>query len=472
MAAASLIQMIKRILTALFIIVCGYIFSISNSGCAQIGAPTGGIRDSIAPVLVRASPELRRTNFSGNKITLTFSEYVEVVDAQTNVLLSPYPKSNPSINYNLKTVTVRLRDTLQPNTTYSINFGNAIKDVNEGNVFENFTYVFSTGPNIDSASLQGKLLLAETGLVDSTISVALYRNADDSAVQKRRPDYLTRIKGDGIFRFTNLPEDSYKLYALKDADGNKYYNGKTEMFAFLDSAIMVVSNDTTQQPTLYAYSEEPVKDNKIIPVLKPKVEKTLKFNYNYSGSQDLLTALEITFNNPLKAFDTSRIVLLDTNYNRIPGTVVTMDSTAKKFSYQPTWAPAGEYIFIIPNDAVEDSAGNKLAKSDTLRFSAKKEADYGRTTLRFKGYDPSRNPVIQLLVADEIKFSFPLTGPEFTNSRLLPGEYTIRILYDDNKDGKWTPGNYSKKIQPEKAVTITQKLGIRADWDNERDITL
>lgn len=472
MAAAGSIQMINRLLTALLIVCTLYSIISFSSGCAQIGAPTGGTRDSIAPVLLRSTPDLRSTNVSGNKITLIFNEYIEVTDAQNNVLVSPYPKSNPSINYNLKTVTIRLRDTLQPNTTYSINFGNAIKDVNEGNIFENFTYVFSTGNSIDSARLSGKLLLAETGLVDSTIAVALYRNADDSAVQQRRPDYLTRIKGDGIFSFNNLPPDDYKVYALKDADGNKYYNTKTELFAFHDQPITVSYEDSAAGLTLYAYAEERPRDNKIVPVLKPKAEKTLKVNYSVAGTQDILQPLEIVFNNPLKTFDSNRIVLYDTNYVKIPGTAVRIDSTAKKISYATNWIPGNPYILIIPRDAVEDSIGNRLAKDDTLAFTAKREADYGRATLRFKDIDLSKNPVIQLLVADDLKYSFPLSSTAFSNNRLLPSEYTIRILYDTNKDGKWTPGNYAQKLQPEIAVTISQKIGIRADWDNERDISL
>lgn len=464
--------MIQRIFFALVIVSALFSIISFNSGCAQIGAPTGGPKDTLAPLLVKSNPTLKTTNFSGNKITLHFNEYVEVADAQTNVLVSPVPKNNPSINFNLKTVTIRLKDTLQPNTTYSINFGNAIKDVNEGNVFENFTYVFSTGNTIDSAGLQGKLILAETGLVDSTITVVLYRNADDSAVQKRRPDYMAKIKSDGIFRFTNLPEDDFKIYALKDGDGNKFYSGKSEMFAFTDKIVPVRNNDTAEQITLYAYSEERAKDNKITPVLKPKPEKTLKISYNVTGTQDLLEPLEISFNNPLKVFDSNRIILSDTNFNKISGVTISIDSTAKKFSYATQWKPGEPYILIVPNDAVEDSAGTRLAKNDTLRFSAKKEADYGRIVLRLAEFDPAKNQVIQFLVGEEMKFSFPLTSSEFSNNRFPPGEYTIRILNDDNKDGKWTPGSYSEKRQPEKAITLPQKLGVRADWDNERDIRL
>ncbi|HSN61141.1 MAG TPA: Ig-like domain-containing protein, partial [Ferruginibacter sp.] len=209
----------NKIITGVGLFIALYISVTFNSGCAQIGAPTGGVKDTLAPLLVRATPELRKLNFEGNRITLTFNEYVEVLEAQANVLVSPLQKTNPTINYSLKTVTIKLRDSLLPNTTYSIQFGNAIKDINEGNVFPNFTYVFSTGNTIDSLSLKGKVLLAETGLADSTINVLLFRNTNDTAVQKLKPDYMARLKGDGSFIFNNLRAVNFKVYALKDGDG-------------------------------------------------------------------------------------------------------------------------------------------------------------------------------------------------------------------------------------------------------------
>lgn len=198
-----------------------YIVAVSNMSCGQIGFPTGGPKDSIAPRLVNASPTLNSTQVTGNKITLTFDEYVELKDPQTNVLISPFPKKTPAVDFKLKTVTVKLKDSLLPNTTYSINFGNAIVDINEGNPYKNFTYVFTTGDFIDSFKLEGKVLLAETGKADSTILALLYRSPDDSAIQKNKPDYVSKLSGDGSFTFKNLAAGNFKIYALKDGDGSK-----------------------------------------------------------------------------------------------------------------------------------------------------------------------------------------------------------------------------------------------------------
>ncbi|MBC7689273.1 MAG: Ig-like domain-containing protein, partial [Aquabacterium sp.] len=281
-----------------------FFIAVAGSGCAQIGSPTGGPRDTIPPVLVSAYPKIMATNFKGNKITLQFNEYIDVQDVQTNVLVSPFPKTNPMVDFKLKTVTVKLKDTLLPNTTYAINFGNAIRDNNEGNPFKNFTYVFSTGNTIDSLQLKGKVIIAETGKKDSTIIAMLYRNVDDSAVQKRKPDYIAKLDSSGHYTFSNLAAGRYKLYALKDGDGGKTYNSKTELFAFSDADVAI--SDSTPPVTLYAYAEE--KDTRKTPspsLVKPTAaDKRLRYTTTLSNSeQDLLTDLSLTVNKPLKTFE-------------------------------------------------------------------------------------------------------------------------------------------------------------------------
>lgn len=460
----------KYLLSAAAWLLLLYISISLPSGCAQIGAPTGGARDTLAPILLKASPELRTLQFKGNKITLNFDEYIEVQEIQNNLLVSPLPKTNPQVTFNLKTVSIRLKDSLLPNTTYSIQLGNAIKDVNEGNILKDFSYVFSTGNVIDSLTLSGNVLLAENGKVDSTLSVLLYRNTADSAVQKTKPDFLTKLKGDGSFEFKNLPAADFKIYALKDGDGNKYYSIKTELFAFFDSVVNTAATNTSIN--LFAYAQEKAADNKVIRVLKPVLEKQLKFTSNLSGEQDLLDKLVISFNNPLKLIDTASLVLLDTNFNAVVGGSVLIDSTKKLLTYQPVWKPGESYRLIFKETAFEDSAGNLLKKTDTLSITARKESAYARLTLRFSNYDQQKNPVLQFVMSDVVKFSYPLNAAEWSSSRFATGEYELRILFDDNKDGVWTPGNYEKKLPAEKAITIPQKIALKANWDNERDIEL
>ena len=452
----------------LFSLYCIIVFS---SGCAQIGASTGGPRDSLPPVLIRANPEPNTVNFHGNRLSFTFDEYIDVQETQKNVLFSPLQKQNPTINYNLRTVTVKFRDTLLPNTTYTVNFGNAIRDVHESNIYRNFSYSFSTGPVIDSLGFRGRVLMAETGRADSNIVVLLYRNLSDTAVRTLRPDYITRLTGDGSFRFNHLAGGLYKAYALLDADGGKTYNSRSEAFGFADTTVDVTAS--TAPLVLYAYSEiKPDAANGSRAVAPAtKVDKKLRFAATIPGTpQDLLRPLQLTFNHGLKVFDSIAVALTDTNFNRLPATVI-IDSTRRIVSVNAKWTPADNYILLLPEAALQDSAGTNPFKSDTIRFKSKRTEDYGRLTFRFRGIDLSLHPVLQFVQSDQVLYSYPITATEWTNKQFPPGEYDIRILYDANSNGKWDPGNFSQRLQPEKAFTLPQKVSIRADWDNERDIS-
>ena len=463
----------KNIFVFLGCIIGCYFLITFNAGCAQISAPTGGAKDTLPPRLVKANPEMNTLNFKGNKINLSFNEYIDMQDLQGNLIISPLPKNNPTITANLKSVSIKFKDTLLPNTTYSINFGNSIRDVHESNILKDFSYVFSTGNSIDSLTLEGKVILAESGNADSTLIAMLYRSTADSAVLKTKPDYITRLDGSGHFKFSNLSDADFKVYALKDGDGGKTYNSKTEIFAFNDTIVNSLQNTPV---ILYAYAEQKT-DNSKTTVLKVAPEKKLRYTTNLltgpAGQiQDLLQTLDLSFNNPLKIFDTTKIILADTNYKRVNNFTLTIDSTRKKISLTTAWQPESFYSLILSKEAVQDSTGNILSRTDTIRIITKRAADYGTVLLRFSNIDLAKHPVIQFLETDNLKFSYPLVAAEWSNKLFPPAEYTIRILYDLNNNGIWDPGNYTKKIQPEKAIQLSQKLAIKADWDNERDIKL
>jgi hypothetical protein len=444
-------------------------------GCAQIGYPAGGAKDSIPPVLVSAFPAERTTNFTGNKITLVFDEYIDVQDIQNNLLVAPFPKTNPNVTFKLRTVTVKIKDTLLPNTTYAINFGNALRDLNEGNPFRNYTYVFSTGNTIDSLSLSGNVLMAESGKVDSTLTAMLYKNADDSAVQQRKPDYIARLDRQGNYTFKNLAEGNYKLYALKDGDGGRTYNSAVEVFAFSQHDI-VVNSIEQKADTLFAYAEE--KDKKSSTASssgsKGPADKKLKAvaKAGTENPQSLLAPFEVSFNRALKNIDEQKIRLTDSSFTTIPGTKLSLDSTRKILTLQTAWKEGAEYYFIIEKDAVEDTTGAQLAKADSIRFTTKEKTDYGNLLLRFTKLDTARHIVLQFLKGEEIVRTVPVTAPTWNDKLFEPGEYDLRILYDDNRNGVWDPGSYANKRQPEKVVTMPKKISVRAGWDNEKDIEL
>lgn len=435
---------------------------VLTGGCAQIVAPTGGPRDTLPPVLVSSNPTQPATNFTGSRINLYFDEYVQIQDLQQNLLVSPTPKNNPYIDHKLRSVTIRLRDTLEPNTTYTINLGNSIRDINENNVLKDFRYVFSTGSTIDSLSFSGKVQLAESGDTDSTMIVLLYKNLADSAVNKLKPKYIARLNAVGDFSFQNLSAGEYKVYALKDGDGSRTYNSKTEMFAFNDSSIIIGANTTPA--LLYAYQEE-----KELPRTGP-AERTLRYTTKIAAQEhDVLTDVTLEFNRPLKNVDTKKLLLTDTLNNVIKEVLVKTDTLNKKIVITTNWIKDTDYKLVISKDFATDTSGLVLSKTDTIRFRTKGETDYGTLRLKFLNFDRSKNPVLLFVQNGELVKSYSLTTNTWSAPLFNPGEYEVKVLYDENKNGVWDAGNFALRKQPEKVYSILQKFSVRQNFEKDMD---
>ena len=461
----------------LFLLIAAFLVqqSVMQTGCATIIPPEGGPRDSLPPVLVEVDPADSTLNFSGRTIVFNFNEYVDVENYSREMIVSPIPANMPTVNRKLRTVTVRLRDTLQPNTTYSINFGNSIKDVNEGNVKKNFNYIFSTGSYFDSLEFRGNVVLAETGGVDSTLTVMLHPTNVDSALIKEKPRYIARLDSSGNFRFRNLPRDTFYVYALQDEGGGYRYLNTSMLFAFADSAVIVDS--ATKPVTLYAYNiEEPEKPASTTTTTTGRgraADRRLKYTTNLVGNQqDLLDSFVFVFETPIKEFDSSKIRFTrDTSYTLITNHSWRFDSTRKKLSLLYDWVENVEHHLIMEKDFATDTLGQQLLKGDTIDFRTKQIRDYGKVTLNFRNLDLSGNPVLQFVQGSEVVRSFPLTSNAFTESMFSPGEYRLRILNDKNGNGVWDPGQFfGERKQPEIVKPIHRVLNIRPGVDNRFDI--
>jgi hypothetical protein len=249
---------------------------------------------------------------------------------------------------------------------------------------------------------------------------------------------------------------------------------ESKLFAFAEKPVTISATSTPVN--LFAYVETPkqatnnpggTKNNR-------SQNKPLQFSTNLEGtSQDLLGSLQLSFDRPINRYDSNKIILTNNQFVRQANYSVTQDSLPTFFTIKNNWTPNTEYNLILAKDAFIDSTGATLAKADTITFRTKKEEDYGTVKIRFNNLDVSKNPVLHIVQNDAIVRSAPLTQRDYVQRLFKPGEFELRILYDANKNGKWDPGEFlGKRKQPEIVINLQTTLSVRANWDNEKEISL
>ena len=242
-----LIKAIKYILLVLI---------VTLASCAKRGSITGGLKDTIAPTLKNSFPDNYNTNFKSKEIKLVFDEYIKLKNVNKQLVISPPLQYEPLISplTATKFLSIKIKDTLAPNTTYSFNFGQSIADNNEGNPLNQFKYVFSTGDYIDSLALGGKVKDALAKETDAFVSIHLYEINDgfnDSIIYKKPPSYITNtLDSLKTFKLENLKAGKYALVALKDFNGNNKFDPQKDKIGFLKNYI-TVPNDTLFELELF-----------------------------------------------------------------------------------------------------------------------------------------------------------------------------------------------------------------------------
>ena len=463
----------KRVLFSIVpLLLMAAVALFTNAGCANIIPPSGGPRDSLPPVLLTATPPDSSTNFRANRITLTFDEYIDLQDVMNNLLFTPIFETNPIVEARLRTITIRLRDSLERNTTYNFDFGNALRDINEGNILRNFDYTFSTGPYLDSLTLSGTVKLAETGGTDTTLIVVLHRNLADSAIRNERPRYVARVNREGAFTFRNLPRDTFAIYALGEAGLARRYMNESQLFAFANQPVL--AGDTTTPITLWAYRAAPATPatgSTGTATNRPNAaDRRLRYSTNLSGTQQsLLDSLVFQFERPLRTFDSTQISLhTDSTFTPVTGYTTVLDTARKRLALHTAWTPGTAYHLILNPEFAEDTLGHRLPRRDTLSFTTRKVEDYGSITLRLRNIDTAQNPVLQFVQNNKVVFSAPVKSGQFAQRLFPPGEYELRILYDTNGNGVWDGGQFfGTRRQPEIVFPITENISVKPAWDNE-----
>lgn len=531
----------------IYFITFGVIVSLLlfTSSCAKRGTITGGSKDTIAPKIISSSPENFNTNFKGNEIRIVFDELIKVKNINKQLIISPPFKNQPIIvpqGSASKFISIKISDTLKPNTTYSFNFGQSITDNNEGNPYSQFKYVFSTGSYIDSLTLVGKIKDAYEEKPDNFVSIQLYdaTTFKDSTIFNETPLYVTNtLDSLKFFAFENIKAGAYKIIALKDKNNNYKFDPKSDKIAFLEQTI-ILPNDTLYELELF-------KEKTTFKAEKPIQQSNNKFYMGFQGNPEKATitattgsetiplkmtkypekgkdsiqifiptiqadSLQFTIENgdysktftskikelkqtdslgiqttqrnlnfrdnlvvktktPLVNIDKSKINLMDKDS-------VSLDFTFEYQEYQQEIVfdfkkeENQKYTLNFLPEAVEDFYSTK---NDSLSFSftTKARSDYGNLNVTVKNV--TRFPYILQILTDKGEVvaseSRENNDPVYFES-IEPRIYTLRIIYDDNKNGIWDTGNYLEKKQAEQIIYYSKKIDVRANWDVEQEFRI
>ncbi len=462
----------KKVFFKIFLFIHIWLFA----ACANIVAPTGGPKDVSPPVIKRRSVQDSTLNFKGGKFVFEFDEFIQLKDADKEVIITPLLKSKPKISVNKKSLTIAIPDSLLlPNTTYNISLGSAVQDLRESNVFKGFHFTFSTGSYFDSLSLKGAVFDAETGQPDTSSLVMLYlAKAGDSAIFQTKPLYVQK-PNQGHFEFKNLPNKDFLIYALQDKNNNlKYDSAQAEKIAFYQNRVQ--PSDAQLFLELYSFLEKNKKDTTAINPFKKSSNSNkgnIPFSYtvNIDTTQaakrtfDINDSIWIVFTDSIAHFDDTKIRLFqDENYDAT--SIIKLDSGLQKAFIKVEWQQDAFYSLQLQKNFAQNKS-NVQAKADTFRFRTKKESDYGYLQLSVNMNKKhlyllyKDNKLTRSQIANDTLISFPL---------LTPGDYQLCVLQDENENGKWDTGNLILAKQPELVRRFQEQIKIKANWGNKLNL--
>ena len=516
-------------------LVIAFSCSLLFFSCASPQAPTGGVGDSTPPTIIEVeSTPNRQTNFKEDEIVLTFDEWVTLKDVYNQLVISPPMPDEPEIRQKGKSIIVELPDSLRENTTYTINFGNAITDLNEGNILENYVYVFSTGPSLDSIKLNGTVVNAITLVPEDDVWVMLYTPGEDSAVYKRKPDYIAKSNKDGKWSMSFLPVDSFEVVALKDENVNFLYDQEAEWIGWLP-ALIYTGDLIPEVPPVYIFPREDrtyvqevihtapgwmkiVVDApfpKPMPQLLPPPDNpatmwdgdTLHIWYdpenNYSGyalleddstlirisSEPSMLAQSLTIrqisgrlrpggtaefvtNVPVTIIDAAKILVLHDSLPAIPLTIEKDPDDIRQFTIRAPWIAESRYPLLFLPGAITDFWGRS---HDTIRQSivVSGSDQFGDLTLTIDGLDSTKQYVINLKQGEQIVNTFVVKESgdyQVLITGLSPAKYVIEIVEDLNRNRQWDTGDYERRRLPERKQIFNPE-NLRAGWEQEVKMT-
>lgn len=397
-----------------FIVVFILLFTLVQ--CAKKGMPEGGPIDEEPPKFIKANPENYTTRFDAEEIRIFFDEYIKLDKPQEQIIVSPPMDPKPNImplGTARKDVKIEIFDTLEENTTYTINFGKSIVDNNEGNPYDYFKYVFSTGDYIDSLMISGTVKDASLKAPQEPITIMLYEvdtAYTDSIVFKETPRYVTYSQ-DSTFTFSieNLKEGTYKMVGIQDKNSNYLYNPKSEKIGFVEQSITI--------PTDSSYEITVFKEELEFSPKRPSYFKGNQILFGYEGSPDL-DSLSINLLNPTPERYRSRVV-------KNPET----DTLYYWYNIKPE---SDSLSFEVVTPRTRDTLFARLSKLDRDSLKISTEGGGMNEDFRFKANTPIidyQENLVNILDQDSVEIPFTTSFNPIRNEILVQFEKTPANRY-------------------------------------------
>lgn len=456
-------------------IVGGLALALWCWGCASIGHPSGGPRDEDPPRFVKANPAPGSTDVSRDRITIEFNELINLKDAFTNVVTSPSSARAPRVSAQGRRIVVQFQDSMQPNTTYTIDFGNSIEDNNEGNKLQGFAYTFSTGPEIDSLQIAGMVLAASNLEPQQGIIVGVHSNLADSAFRTLRFDRVARTDDRGRFVIRGLRDGEYRLFALKDLNNDYRWDNPEEDIAFFPGIIRPGSERVETSDTIYNLKTGAVDSvvSRMRTRFLPNDVLLTTFNIDraqrYMQNQARVDSTRLSFIFGGKPDELPSIRLLDYPDEK-DWYVLERTEHSDTLTY---WLRSDRLVHadtlrVEATYMRHDKDFNLLSRTDTLRFITERP----RLSKKAKKQKTDSVPVQKF-----IDLSLSGTSDVFGNVRIEFGTPLARLdsatirLYE-KVDTVWTPVSGTPRLLPDSLVPRRMKLAYPWNYGTQYKLSI